>query len=165
MKFGIILKGPADKLTERAKKLNPATPIVIVDESTFNDPQLFAVFVFKKYRSIADKYNEKREKQNLKPFAIVDIPLGTKPTVSINSVRGRIAEILKDGPAYGYEIFKKYKLKYGNVSMRLIYYHINRGEKDHLFEIDKLEESDGNFSWGAKTVRKYYRLKSFVNDK
>jgi hypothetical protein len=165
MKFGIILKGPADKLTERAKKLNPDAPVVVVDNSTYKDEDLFAVFVFKKYRDLADKFNDKRQKENIRPFAIVDVPLGKREVnLKANSVRGRIYEILKEGPSYGYEIYKTYKERYGNISMRLIYYHINKGEKDNLFELAKIEKSDGDFTWGGTSVRKYYKLKSSIDN-
>jgi len=162
MKFGIVPKGPADKLTKKAKALNPSTPILIVDKSTCFDSELFAVFVFTKYRTDADAFNSKREKAGLRPFAIVDVPFGEKEikVLPADSVRGRIVQILKEGPAYGYEIYKKYKKRYGNISMRLIYYHISRGQKDNLFEIDTVKQSEGNFSWGGKATRKYYKLKS-----
>ncbi|MBR9689896.1 MAG: hypothetical protein GOV01_03305 [Candidatus Altiarchaeota archaeon] len=158
MKFGIIPKGPTDQLTERANKLNPDILVMVVDNTTYNDPDLFAVFVFKPYRAKADKFNAMREKEKTKPFAIVDVPL-SKPKYEVrNSVRARIVEILKDEPAYGYQIYKKYKATYGNISIRLIYYHLTRGKKDGLFEIAEIKESEGDFSWGMSTRHKYYRL-------
>lgn len=161
MKFGLILKGPVDRLREKARKINPNTPVVVVDDTTYNDKALFAVFVFKPFRNQADHFNTLREKEGLKPFAIVDMPLHKEQEV--HSIRARIVDILKEGPAYGYEIFKKYRSRHGNISMRLIYYHLKRGESEGLFEIGEIREMTGDFSWGVSSRRKYYQLKAPVN--
>jgi hypothetical protein len=162
VKFGVIPRGPTDRLIKRAKKLNPKASIVVVDDNTYNDPEIFAVFSFKPYRSKADYFNGLREKEGLRPFAVVDVPLtGTVQPVG-SSVRLRIAEILKEAPAYGYEIYKKYRAKHGNISLRLIYYHLRKGEKDGLFQIKEVKTTKGDFSWGTSTKRKYYKLKFLV---
>ncbi|TRO62008.1 hypothetical protein E2P64_00555 [Candidatus Bathyarchaeota archaeon] len=158
MKFGIISEGPADRLIKRAKKLNPKASIVVVDETTYKD-DIFAVFVFKPFRDRADYFNGLREKAKVQPFTIVDVPLSGMARQVRSSVRSRIVEILREGSAYGYEIFKKYKARYGDISIRLVYYHLSKGEKDGLFEVKDIKNTKGNFSWGASTKRKYYKLK------
>jgi hypothetical protein len=158
VKFGIISEGPADRLIKRAKKLNPKASIVVVDDNTYKE-DIFAVFVFKPFRDRADYFNGLREKAKLPPFSIVDVPLSGAAGQVRNSVRSRIVELLKDGPAYGYEIYKKYRSRYGDISLRLVYYHLAKGEKDGLFEVKDVKSSKGNFSWGPSTRRKYYKLK------
>jgi hypothetical protein len=153
VKFGIISEGPADRLIKRAKKLNPNTPVVVVDDSTYKDPEIFAVFVFKPHRAVADRYNELREKAGARP-------LGKGQPEIRSSVRARIAGILRDGPAYGYEIYKEYRAHYGEISLRLVYYHLKQGAERGLFEVADVKESEGDFSWGPSTRRKYYKLKS-----
>ena len=158
MKFGIISEGPADRLIKRAKKLNPKASIVVIDDNTYKD-DIFAVFVFKPFRDKADYFNSLREKEKLHPLSIVDVPLAGMAKQVRSSIRSRIVEVLKEGPAYGYEIYKKYKSRYGGVSLRLIYYHLMKGEKDGLFEVKDVKSSKGDFSWGPSTRRKYYKLK------
>ncbi len=158
MKLGIIPEGPADRLIARAKKLNPTAPIVVVDSNTFKDPDIFAVLVFQPFRDRVDHFNSLREKLKLHPFVVVDVPLSSFGSVR-NSMRARIIEILKEGPAYGYEVFKKYQQRHGKVSLRLIYYHLTKGAKDGIFEVADVKEARGDFSWGPSTKRKYYRLK------
>jgi DNA-binding PadR family transcriptional regulator len=159
MKFGLILQGPAEVLTERARKINSSVPIIVVDENTYKDPELFAVFAFRNFRRIADDFNARRLNQNLPQFSVMDFPLPQLTQSSRTSVRQRISEILREGPAYGYGIFKKYCTRYGKISMRLIYYHLARGEKDGLFEVSDLKQEKGDFSWGEASQRKYYKLK------
>ena len=160
MKFGLILKGPVDKLKARAGKLNPGAPLIVVDENTFSDKDLSAVFVFKPFRDTADHFNQLREKEGLQPFFVIDVPLQSVSSKDVrSSIRSRLIEILKEGPAYGYLIYKKYRTRHGNISLRLVYYHLNKGEKDGLFEVVDVEQASGDFSWGDSTKRKYYKLK------
>lgn len=160
MKFGIILKGPVDKLKARADKLNPEAPIIVVDENSFMDKELSAVFVFRPFRDTADHFNSLRAKKKLQPFFVVDVPLqAVSPKDVRNSVRSRIVEILKESPAYGYSVYKKYRSRFGSVSLRLIYYHLRKGEEDGLFEVVDVEKASGEFSWGESSKRKYYKLK------
>jgi hypothetical protein len=164
MKFGLILQGPVEVLTERARKINSSVPIIVVDENTYKDPELFAVFAFRSFRRIADDFNTRRISQNLAPFSVMDFPLPQVAQSSRTSVRQRISEILREGPAYGYEIFKKYCARHGKISMRLIYYHLAKGEKSGMFEASGLKQEKGEFSWGEASQRKYYKLKFSGND-
>lgn len=159
MKLGIISNGPADQLVEKAKELNPKASVVVVDETTYRDPELAAVFVFEPYRSRAEEFNDQRREAGVDPFSIVDVPLSRSGRRAKHSVRQRIVEILKEGPAYGYEIYKKYRARHGDVSLRLIYYHLNRGLDEGLFKVADVKEKEGDFSWGPSTRRKYYELK------
>ena len=163
MKFGLILNGPVEDLKFRANKLNPEVPIIIVDENTYDDVELFVVFVFEPFRKKADNFNELRLKKKISPFAIMEFPLHKIRPIVKNSVRSRIVEILKEGTAYGYQIFKKYRARYGEISLRLIYYHLKKGEKDGLFEMTEFEEATGDFSWGGTTKHKYYKLKFLMD--
>jgi len=162
MKFGIILNGPVEDLKFRAKKMNPEVPVIIIDENTYDDAEIFAVFVFEPFRSKANNFNKLRVKKGLSPFAIMEFPLNKINLVVKNSVRSKIADILKEGPAYGYQIYKKYKARHGAISIRLIYYHLKKGEKDGLFEVTDFEEVVGDFSWGTSSKHKYYKLKFLV---
>ncbi|MEM4396176.1 MAG: hypothetical protein QXR30_00745 [Candidatus Woesearchaeota archaeon] len=76
-----------------------------------------------------------------------------------SKVRDRIIQILSElGESYGYDVAKKYAERFGKESQRLIYYHLEKGVQLGLFErIEKEEE--GEFSWGNKVTKVYYRLK------
>ncbi|MEM2115518.1 MAG: hypothetical protein QXD62_00090 [Candidatus Woesearchaeota archaeon] len=80
-----------------------------------------------------------------------------KPFKSI--VRERIAQILSElGECYGYELAKKYVERFGKVSQRLIYYHLEKGVQLGIFERIEKEET-GDFSWGNKVTKVYYKVK------
>ena len=163
MKFAIYPRGPIDALMNKAKQISPSTPILILDDTTYLDEDLMLVFVFKQYRPQVESFNTRRTKSELPRFSIIEVPLEKeekRPIVSKNSIRKRIAEILKDGPAYGYEIYKKYRESFGSVSLRLIYYHISRGVKEGLFEVADIQEKKGDFSWGKSAQHIYYKLKA-----
>lgn len=76
-----------------------------------------------------------------------------------SAIRQNIVEILfymKSG--YGYEIFKAYKEIFPKVTMRVIYYHLKKGQQTGEFEIDRVEKEKGNFSWGSEVEKTYYKL-------
>ncbi|MEM2121127.1 MAG: hypothetical protein QXU20_00505 [Candidatus Woesearchaeota archaeon] len=60
--------------------------------------------------------------------------------------------------AHGYEIYKFYNALFPKVSQRLIYYHLRKGISTGDFEISRIKSEDGNFSWGSKSERVYYKL-------
>jgi len=74
-------------------------------------------------------------------------------------IRDRLVELLfyleKD---YGYNIFKYYCKIYGKVTLRSIYYHLKKGKELEIFKINKIEEVNGDYSWGPKTQRIIYSL-------
>lgn len=74
-------------------------------------------------------------------------------------IRERIVEILNHlGSAHGYLIYQVYTDVYDDVSLRSIYYHLNKGEELGVFEMDKVEDEEGNYSWGTKAEKVYYTL-------
>lgn len=90
-----------------------------------------------------------------------------RPLKSI--VRQRIANILSHlGSAYGYQIYQLYVQVYPPVTMRNIYYHLNKGVQTNEFEVEVKEEK-GDYSWGSEVERKYFRLgpnaKTFTDDR
>lgn len=60
------------------------------------------------------------------------------------------------GEVYGYEIYKKYKEVFGAVSLRLIYYHLDKGVKENIIIKKKTEMVNGEYSWGQNSERIYY---------
>ncbi len=163
MKFAIFPHGPVDRLMEKARQLNPRVPVLILDESSFSDPELLVVFAFRAHHKQVEAFNIRRVALGLPKFSIVDVPveeMPRKPRVVRSSIRARLAELLSEGPAYGYELYKKYREKYGAISLRLVYYHLERGVKEGLFEVADVRKSKGSFSWGESSRHIYYRLKA-----
>jgi len=124
-------------------------------------PEVFSFFVLRGYRKEAEILNDLRVSNNLPEAFIVEVPPPSlrRPIIR-NKIRARIASILQTGPLHGYEIYKRYREKFGKISPRLIYYHLEKGVMEGIFEIVKIEEVDGEFSWGRKSVRKYYSLRA-----
>ncbi len=76
-----------------------------------------------------------------------------------SDVRKRIVDILFVlKKAHGYEIAKIYNKLFPKVSVRLIYYHLNKGLSLEEFKVENIRNERGNFSWGDKVERKYYSL-------
>ena len=62
------------------------------------------------------------------------------------------------GDMYGYEIYKRYKQVFGKTSLRLIYYHLNKGVQISMISKKKIEIIKGDYSWGNSSERIYYCL-------
>ncbi len=76
-----------------------------------------------------------------------------------SQIRQNIIEILHFlGKAYGYDIFKIYRVVYPKVTLRSIYYHLRKGVQLHEFKIEKIEKEKGDYSWGAEAEKIYYSL-------
>jgi len=74
-------------------------------------------------------------------------------------IRQNIIEILyfmKSG--YGYNIYKTYREIFPKVTMRVIYYHLNKGLNTNEFSIEKVEKEKGDYSWGGEAEKIYYKL-------
>ena len=162
MLFLVIPRGDlTDYLIEKARQFGggKVNVKVLEAESDALDPELVSIFVLKGYREEAEVLNRLRASKGLPEAFIVEVP---KPVVKRriirNPVRVRIAQILSKGPMHGYAIYKKYRELFGKVSMRLIYYHLERGLREGIFEVVDVDEVEGDFSWGRRAMRKYYRL-------
>lgn len=82
-----------------------------------------------------------------------------RPVKSI--IRQNIVEILyfmKEG--YGYDIYRAYRDLFPAVTMRSIYYHLNKGVETGEFKIKEVKKEEGNFSWGSTVTKTYYALGS-----
>jgi hypothetical protein len=64
--------------------------------------------------------------------------------------------------ANGYQIYKVYKQLYAPCSLRVIYYHLQRGVQYGLFVIDSVVETKGSYSWGTTSQQAFYRLEPSV---
>lgn len=62
------------------------------------------------------------------------------------------------GPMYGYKLYTHYKEIFPSVTMRLIYYHLQKGVKLGLFVQSKVEKEKGDYSWGPEAEKIYYDL-------
>jgi hypothetical protein len=74
-------------------------------------------------------------------------------------IRENIVELLyfmKKG--YGYDIYKHYLALFPKVTLRSIYYHLNKGVELNVFEIEKIQREKGNYSWGESAEKIYYKL-------
>ena len=81
-----------------------------------------------------------------------------------SKIRQNIVEILyymKKG--YGYEIYKAYSVIFPKVTMRSIYYHLNKGIQTGEFKVDTVKVEKGDFSWGKSVEKVYYALGENAN--
>lgn len=76
-----------------------------------------------------------------------------------SSIRNNIAELLYFfGEGYGYDLFKKYVKAFGRISMRSVYYHLQKGIELGEFKIKKIDSVQGNYSWGPQAQRIVFTL-------
>ncbi|MBR9683348.1 hypothetical protein GOV03_02300 [Candidatus Woesearchaeota archaeon] len=76
-----------------------------------------------------------------------------------SEIRQNILEILYFlGKGYGYQISKVYNEIFTKVSQRSIYYHLRKGVDIEELELNKIEQEEGNFSWGRVVEKRYYSL-------
>ena len=76
-----------------------------------------------------------------------------------SQIRQNIVEIIyfmKEG--YGYEIYKAYRDIFPSVTMRSIYYHLNKGVETEEFKIAGVKKEQGEYSWGNTVTKTYYAL-------
>ena len=83
--------------------------------------------------------------------------LGRKPK---SQIRDEIVELLyfmKE--AYGYELYKKYcKVFDKKISIRSIYYHLNKGVELGIFNLKEIRDVKGDFSWGSGVKQVIFKL-------
>jgi len=63
------------------------------------------------------------------------------------------------GKLTAYDAYKHYVKLFAKTSQRNVYYQLQRGVELDLFTREEVEE-EGNFSWGFRTRKVYYGLKS-----
>ena len=80
-----------------------------------------------------------------------------RPVRSI--IRQNVVEILSHlGKGYGYEISKIYNKVFPAVTQRSVYYHLKKGIETEEIAVHKVEQEQGNFSWGKTVEKTYYAL-------
>lgn len=78
-----------------------------------------------------------------------------------SEIRQHIVDILHNmGKAYGYEIYKVYRQIFPKISLRTVYYHLQKGLDMGIFKVEEIQREEGDYSWGGTTERKYYSLAS-----
>jgi len=83
--------------------------------------------------------------------------LGRKPKSDIRDEMVELLFFLRE--AYGYELYKKYCQVYDKkVSMRSIYYHLNKGVELGVFNLKEIREVKGEFSWGTGVKQVIFQL-------
>jgi len=76
-----------------------------------------------------------------------------------SEIRQNILEILYFlGKGYGYQISKVYNEIFSKVSQRSVYYHLRKGVTIGELELNKIEQEEGDFSWGSVVEKRYYSL-------
>lgn len=76
-----------------------------------------------------------------------------------SQIRQNILEILHYmGEGYGYQIAKIYNEIFPTATQRSIYYNLQKGILTKEIAVHKIEEEEGNFSWGSMVEKKYYSL-------
>lgn len=83
-----------------------------------------------------------------------------------STIRDRLVELLfYFGEGYGYTLYKNYVSIWGKVTLRSIYYHLNKGVELDIFKVNKIEKVKGDYSWGLETKRIIYSLGSLAKPK
>ena len=59
---------------------------------------------------------------------------------------------------YGYQIFKAYKDLYDPITLRVIYYHLKKGQALGEFAVAGVKKTEGQYSWGPEAERVFYSL-------
>ena len=76
-----------------------------------------------------------------------------------SQIRNNIAELLFAlGEAYGYDLYKVYLKVFGRVSLRSVYYHLNKGKELGEFRVSGVKIIEGDYSWGTGVKRILYSL-------
>lgn len=76
-----------------------------------------------------------------------------------SEIRKNIVEILYFlGEGYGYDIYKIYREIFPSCTNEVIYYHLRKGKELGEFEIKKIKQEKGNYSWGGTAEKIYYKL-------
>lgn len=81
---------------------------------------------------------------------------GRKPGSKVRQNLGALLSTKKE--AYAYELVHEYMQRFPKVSQRLIYYHLKKGVALGEFAVSRITEEEGNYSWGKKVERIYYRV-------
>ena len=80
-----------------------------------------------------------------------------RPVKSV--IRQNVIEILHYlGRGYGYQIAKIYNEIFPEVTQRSVYYHLRKGVLIGEINVHKIEQVEGDFSWGRIVEKKYYML-------
>lgn len=76
-----------------------------------------------------------------------------------SSIRQNIVDLLAYiGEAYAYTVYKEYIKYFPKVTMRSIYYQLQKGLETGEFVIKKVLQEQGNYSWGSVAEKTYYGL-------
>jgi len=74
-------------------------------------------------------------------------------------IRQNVVDLLAQlGEAYAYQIYKHYIKIFPKVTMRSVYYQLQKGLETGDFVIKKVEKEKGNYSWGSYAEKTYYGL-------
>jgi|APSaa5957512622_1039677.scaffolds.fasta_scaffold169374_2 hypothetical protein len=90
--------------------------------------------------------------------------LGRKPKSDIRDEMVELLYFMKE--AYGYELYKKYCKVYDKkISMRSVYYHLNKGVELGIFNLKEIRDVKGDFSWGSGVKQVIFQLSSNAQPK
>ena len=145
-----------------------------------------AIIVTSNTKNTAMEINLKRSARGARPLVVIECPIvladdgkpisasrvrvgtidrdGRLTKLVVGStksqVRKNILNIIKEmGSAYGYQISKEYKKRFGRkISLRLTYYHLRKGCEEELFQVLERRKQKGGFSWGPNSERIYYEI-------
>lgn len=74
-------------------------------------------------------------------------------------IRQHIVDILFYlGKAYGYEIYKHYIEIFPKATLRVMYYHLKKGVSLNEFELERIAQIQGEYSWGGTAEKLIYEL-------
>jgi len=65
--------------------------------------------------------------------------------------------------SYGYDLYKKYRILFGAVKIRTVYYNLRKGVLLNEFMISDIKREVGEYTWGTETERVYYTNGPYSN--
>ena len=68
---------------------------------------------------------------------------------------GEILSVIERGT--GYDVYRIFRDVYGPITSRAIYYNLHQGVLLDQFEYDGVTVESGEYSWGGKAEKKYYK--------
>lgn len=84
-----------------------------------------------------------------------------------SEIRQRIIEIIAalQEPTYGYAIYRIYREVYPKATLRVMYYHLKKATQTGELKIERVEHTEGDYSWGSTAEKVYYTLGPQANIK
>lgn len=74
-------------------------------------------------------------------------------------IRQNVVDLMASlGEAYAYTVYKHYAKIFPKVTLRSVYYQLQKGLETGEFVVKRVQKEQGNYSWGTVAEKTYYGL-------